>query len=243
MKTKALIIDDERDSTLLLKKLLQNYPEIDEVNSFNDSEKGYEALKKTEPDILFLDLQMSGLSGIDILGLIQTNNIHVHVIIITAHERLIIQAARYSLIDYLLKPFSPEELKDSLYKYFQHKEHHTINQKIEKFLGFQNRKIRIPTSFEELFFAPEEIYYLEADGNYTNIYTPDGNKITSSFHLGKIQQILPGDIFYRISRKVIINYNYLKKIDKRRKVVYLNHLGKEIPYSKRVIVLSGLLTE
>ncbi|MBK6283698.1 MAG: response regulator transcription factor [Draconibacterium sp.] len=190
MSIKAFIIDNEPESIFLLKILLTQIPEISEICTFNDSVNGFESLKSEKPDILFLDLQMPGLSGMEILRLIDTFNLHVHVVIITGHEKLILDAAHFSMIDYLLKPIDKEDLIRSLEKFNLHKEQHQPTQNVEQFSNHQTRKIRIPTSFEELFFATEDIYYLEADGNYTNIYTRDGNKITSSFHLGKIQQLL-----------------------------------------------------
>lgn len=240
MSIKAFIIDDEPESISLLKILLTQIPEVSEVYSFNDPAKGFESLKAEKPDILFLDLQMPDLSGIEILGLIDTFYIHVHVVIITGNEKLVLEAAHFSMIDYLIKPIDLNDLKRSIKKFNLHRERHQATHNIEHSLNYQIRKIRIPTSFEELFFATEDIYYLEADGNYTNIYTRDGNKITTSFHLGKIQQLLTSDTFYRISRKVIINYNYLLKIDKRRKVIHLHHFEKEIPYSKQEMLHTGL---
>ena len=243
--TKAIIIDDESASTQLLKSLLIEYTEIRNIHTFNDSAKGFEALKTEKPDILFLDLDMPRLSGLEIMRLINTFSIHVHVIIITAHEKLILQAAHYSMIDFLLKPFSPDELINSLNKYILHKKQHGKLQKIDTFLNHLSQKIRIPTSFEELFFAPGEISYLEADGAYTQIYLANDKKITSSFHLGRIQKLLPKNLFIRISRKHIINFSYLFKIDKKSKKCLLNHQVKftELPFSKSIICKSGLLPE
>jgi len=245
INTKAIIIDDEPASTQLLETLLKEFTEIKNIYSFNNPVKGFEALKTKEPDILFLDMNMPGLCGIEILQLIQTFKIHVHVIIITAHKELIMQAAHFSMIDFLLKPFSTDDLKNSLDKYMLHKEQHNRKQKIDTFLNHLSQKIRIPTSFEELFFAPEEISYLEADGAYTQIYLANDKKITSSFHLGRVQELLPPNIFFRISRKHIINFSYLFKIDKKSKKCMLNHQVKytALPFSKSLICKSGLLPE
>ena len=239
----AIIIDDEPASTEVLKILLNELGEISNILSFNDPFKGLEAIKNRKPDILFLDLEMPKLSGIDILKLIQIFKIHVHVIIITAHEQRIINAAHYGMIDYLLKPFCITELKSSIDKFKLHQDHNFKKQDIDKYLESYTHRIRIPTSFEEFYFSPKDIYYLEADGNYTVIYTTDGTTITSSYNLGKIQKLLPVKLFVRISRKVIINFSYLKKIDKRKKVCILNDINIEIPYSKNIITKSGFLTE
>jgi len=233
----ALIIDDEKDSCILLVDLLKQFPEIETTSYFTDPHEGMAYLKKDIPDVLFLDMNMPGLNGSEMLQLIEKENIHVHVIIITAFEKTIVKAARYSMIDYILKPISIDDLEQSLKKFWLHKKQHSTLNPISEFNKTMCNKIRIPNSFEELFFLPEEIYYLEADGNYTNIIT-DNKTITSSFHLGRIQKLLPPNIFFRISRKVIINYSYLNKIDKKRKICVLNISDKEIqiPYSKLSIM-------
>jgi two-component system, LytTR family, response regulator len=238
----ALIIDDEPEAVKNLENLLRDFPEIKSTIGFSNPLKGFDALKTVLPDILFLDLQMPGLSGIEIIKKIEELNLHIHIVVVTAFEDLIVRAGHYGVIDHLLKPVSVEDLSKSLKKYKIHKKNHENGGKDFR-LKKQLKRIRIPTSFEDFFFNPDDIFFLEADGNYTNIITPNGEKITSSYHLGKIQCYLPDDIFFRVSRKVIINYNYLYKIDKRKKLCILSSYNKkaQITYSKTVISTTGLI--
>lgn len=233
----AMIIDDEKHSCVLLVDLLKEFSEIETVSYFTDPFEGLTCLRKGIPDMLFLDMNMPGLNGTEMLHLIEKEKIHVHVIIITAYEKMIVKAAHFSMIDYILKPISKDALNNSIEKYCLHKNQHPDLSNVSVFNNTISNKIRIPNSFEEMFFFPEEIYYLEADGNYTNIVT-DNKIITSSFHLGRIQKSLPSNIFLRISRKVIVNYRYLNKIDKKRRICVLNISDKEIkiPYSKLYII-------
>lgn len=242
VNTSAIIIDDEVDSTQFLESLLKDCSEIKKVSSFNNPVDGLEAIQKQKPELLFLDLNMPQLSGLEILRLLNSFGIHIHVVVITAYTNMILKAAHCSVIDYLHKPFALEDLKESLNKYKQHKNHHKEESNSSIFL---TQKIRIPTSFEELFFSPEEISYLEADGAYTQIYLANDTRITSSYHLGRIQDLLPSNIFYRISRKHIINYSYLFKIDKKSKKCMLNHQVKytSLPFTKSVLNNSGLLPD
>jgi len=188
---------------------------------------------------------MSGLSGIEILELIEKDKIHIHIIIITAYEELVLQAARFGFIDYIRKPFDIDQLRESIEKYKIHWQQHKTANSIDKFLNHFSKKIRIPISFEDIFFDPEEIIFLEAAGAYTNIYLLNNKKIISSFHLKRIYELLPVDTFIRISRKHIINYKYLFKIDKKSRCCILNHQINltELPYSKGIIRQSGLLQE
>jgi two-component system, LytTR family, response regulator len=229
---RILIIDDEIASISLLKRLLEEMPINKTIASFSNSGEGYNYLIENKPDLLYLDLQMPGLDGIEILKRINAQELHTHVIIVTAYEKLVLKAAHWGLIDYLLKPIDREELKKSFNKFLLHDHHHRAND-ITNFFDYLNNKILIPSSFENYFFHPNEIFYLEADSNYTFIYTANGDKYNSSFHLGKIQNFLPPKLFLRISRSSIINYSHLKRIDKRRKkcAISINSYEKEIPYS------------
>jgi two-component system LytT family response regulator len=237
------IIDDEKNSCELLTELLKEIPEIETILHYTDPFEGIFYLKKDVPDMLFLDMNMPGVDGTEILQIIENENIHVHVIIITAYEETIVKAAHFSTIDYLLKPFSFDALKYSIEKYWLHEGQHIVLKNIRDFNNKIQSKIQIPNSFEELFFFPEEIVYLEADGNYTNIITQD-RIITSSFHLGRIQKSLPSNHFLRVSRKIIINYMYLCKIDKKNKICVLNISQKKIylPYSKLFITKHKFLS-
>lgn len=242
-KIKVVIIDDDSVFTLLLRTLLSDIPEIGEVYVFNDSVTGLEKLKQLIPDILFLDITMPKLSGLDILSFIQSYKLHIHIIIITGYDEKILDASKYNIISYIIKPINKPELLKVIKTYNEHKEIHT-----HKFKDSNNHisfKIHISSSFEDLFFSPGEIIYFEADGAYTKIYLETNKTLTSSYHLKKIQEHLPSDVFYRISRKHIINFSYLSKIDKKNKKCVLKHQEefKTLPYSKDEIFKSGLLQQ
>jgi two-component system, LytTR family, response regulator len=230
---RILIIDDEIASISLLKRLLEEIPIPKTIASFSNSEEGYNYLTEYKPDLLFLDIQMPGMDGIEILKRINYQELHTHVIIVTAYEELVLKAAHWGLIDYLLKPIDKDKLNKSLNSFFMHDKQHKANE-ITNFFDYLNNKILIPSSFEDYFFPPNEICYLEADSNYTNIFTTNGNKFTSSFHLGKLQYYLPEKLFFRVSRSTIINFSHLKRIDKRKKVcvISVDSNEREIPYTK-----------
>lgn len=239
----AIIINDINNSAKALGLLLSKLPEINNVESYNDPIAGLDELKNGNYDLLFLDLDMPKMKGVEFLRLLYSSKIHIHIIIVTSSEKMIVEASRYPTLGFLLNPFTIEDVYEILKKYHLHVELHLNNESRSVFTNFRKQKIKIPTSFEELFFFPDEISYLEADGNYTNIATKSGEIIISSFNLGRIQELLPRDLFFRISRKVIINFTYLQKIDKRKKVCVLNHEVKkaELSYSKPIIARSGLL--
>lgn len=241
--TNAILIDTDSSSNGILKSHLSGYPEFNKVKSYEDPHFAIKKLKDEPWDLMFLALDMPNFNGLEILQIIEELKIHVHVILTTSQEKLILDAAHYGMIDFLFKPIAPECFCISLKKYKLHKEQHSSPQNGNTFFYRRNNRIRIPTSFEELFFSPDDIRFLEADGNYTEIHTLDGSIVTSSFNLGRIQQSLPQEHFIRISRKVIVNFKYLSKIDKRRKVCILNGgvNQSEFAYSRSTMCNSGIL--
>ncbi len=237
----TVIIDDEPDACNLISNHLKKHPGIIDVTSFTNSEDGLAHIKKNPPDILFLDMIMGKPDGIDILESIVREKLNIYIVIVTAHEKTIIKAAHYNMIDYILKPVDTATVEAVIQKILKLDNFQSNINQVKKFNQSFELKIRIPSSFEEFYFIPEEIFYLEADSNYTHIYTVEGQLFTSSFHLGKIQQLLPPNIFFRISRKVIINLRYLRRIDKKNKICVLSHPEKELPYSRTLLKKQGLL--
>lgn len=235
-KISVIIIDDEIESIHLLSSLLSEIPEIGEVHWYSDSVSGFEKLNQIKPELVFLDLSMPNLSGIEILRLIRSLNLHVHIIVITSYKNKLLEAYKFDIVSYLLKPFDKIDVENAVKNYFDHKLIHGENSTLHGEVNSVN-KIRISVGFETLFFAPEEIIYLEADGAYTQIYLLNDKKLTASYHLKKILDQIPQDKFIRISRKHVINLNYLSKIDKKAKKCMLNHQVKLtlLPYSRTEI--------
>ena len=210
---KAIIIDDERPSReALAQKIRKHCPEVTLSSLCSGADEGWQALTTEKPDLVFLDIEMPVYNGFDFLEKAQSHSFQV--IFTTAYNEYAIQAIRYSALDYLVKPVDVEELKSALERARKHKfESQTIQlQTLMSNLksGNTRQSLAISTS-EGLYVANlSEILFLQADGNYTNIYLTNG-KILSSKPLGEFEEALPPDRFFRVHHSAIIHLEHIRK--------------------------------
>jgi len=126
MSLKAIIVDDERLARAELRKLLQEFPDIEIVDEAANAEEGVEKIETQNPDIIFLDIQMPGRTGFDMLSDLEKAP---HVIFTTAYDEYALKAFEVNALDYLLKPIEPKRLADAVHKlqYEVNKERAGIN--------------------------------------------------------------------------------------------------------------------
>src|SRR4051812_30870142 len=113
MSLKAIIVDDERLARAELKKLLQAYPDIDVIDEAANADEGVDKIENQNPDIIFLDIQMPGKTGFDLLSDLERAP---HVIFTTAYDEYALKAFEVNALDYLLKPIEPRRLADAVHK-------------------------------------------------------------------------------------------------------------------------------
>ena len=113
MSLKAIIVDDERLARTELKKMLQDYPDINVIDEAANAEEGIEKIEMQNPDIIFLDIQMPGKTGFDLLASLERAP---HVIFTTAYDEYALKAFDVNALDYLLKPIEPKRLADAVHK-------------------------------------------------------------------------------------------------------------------------------
>ena len=110
---KAIIIDDERLARLELRKLLQEFPEIEVIDEAVNADEAISKIEATQPDLIFLDIQMPGKTGFDMLAELDKSP---HVIFTTAHHEFALKAFEVNALDYLMKPVEPKRLADAIQK-------------------------------------------------------------------------------------------------------------------------------
>jgi two-component system, LytTR family, response regulator len=213
---KAIIIDDERSSRNALRQKLMNYcPEINIIAECENGEEGIKSIEETNPDIIFLDVEMPRMNGFTMLQQLQQHNFEI--IFITAYDHYAIKAIKYSALDYLVKPVEIADLKLAVEKAAAKRKNNNGNMALEMLLhNLMNKekeqhRIAIP-SMEGLHFVETgNIIYLEAQSNYTNFYLINNKKITVAKTLKDFEELLPGSIFIRIHHSYIININCIEK--------------------------------
>jgi two-component system LytT family response regulator len=236
-KTTCLIIDDEKLARDLLHEYLESFPEIDLVGEASNGDDAIALIDKLKPELIFLDVQMPGMTGFDVLDDI---NHEPYVIFTTAYDQYAIQAFEKNAVDYILKPLDAERFKVAVDRALKRKQMEAGN--IEDLLSSM-RPARSRESYEshifvqkseKLFSLPvEEILHLEASGDYT-IITTKNDQFVSSSGIGKLEEIMNPDRFIRVHRSTIVNINYLKEIERHFNggMVVKMQSGKSFPVSR-----------
>lgn len=211
MKTyKAIIIDDESRARTLLQGMITSYCEdIQVLASCDDLPNGVKAIRKHKPDIVFLDIEMPGHSGMELFDFFDEEDIDFSVIFTTAYHQYAIEAIKMAAVDYLLKPISPTDLEDSIARFKKRKQK---AEHIEAKWVHENRmaKIAVPTSNGIKFLETQNILFLKAEGNYTEILMEDGTKLLICRTLKSCEETLSDETaFFRCHKSYLINFRFL----------------------------------
>lgn len=211
--TNALIIDDEARNRKTLELMLrESFPELD-ISQADGVKSGLESIKKINPQIVFLDIEMPDGSGFDLLR--KAQNFNFELIFTTAHNEYALQAFKVSAIGYLLKPIDENELRAAVQKALNllKTKQGSREEQFKALLGnYSNILGKVPrlmipddTGFQVLDI--EKIVYLEGDGNYSYVYMTD-SKYHSSHNLGWYENVLLNQSFFRISKSHLVNLKY-----------------------------------
>lgn len=215
---KTIIIDDEPKARDNLKLLLSEYcPNVNILASEGNIKDAIASIKKYQPNLIFLDVQMQGETGFDLLEKIET--ITFEVVFTTAHHEYALKAFKFSAIDYLLKPIDIEDLKSAVQRAIKRNgEQMGRRMEIASNTLDQNKssfnKIALPTSEGFVFIVKDDIVRCESTDNYTNFYLTDGTKVLVSKTLKHFDEILSPHGFFRVHQSHLINLSHLQKYHK-----------------------------
>lgn len=233
---KAILIDDEDHIREDLRNKIENIfsNEIEIVAEADSVETGLLAISKFEPNLIFLDIQIKGGTGFDILTKITNKNFEV--IFITGFDNQAIKAIKVGALDYILKPVDPDELKSAVVKAIENSKKENQIEKLievssEYFKGVEKKRVILKTSDTVYAIYEDDIVYCRSNGNYTTIYTQQLEKILVSKPIKKIEEILSEDIFIRCHQSYIVNKKHVLKYNK--KGILVVHLDFKVPVSSR----------
>lgn len=206
---KALIVDDEPMPGKHLEGLVRKHCfEISEVKVINSPLKAIEDLSNNEYDIIFLDIEMPVLNGLELLEKIQLPE-KTHVIFTTAYSQYAIEAFKVNATHYLLKMVTKEDLIDAVRKVSHLKYKSNNIQKLPSLSIFIGE--------EYVILSQEKIIRLEADGSYTKIITATNDEFLSTKMLGYYEKLLSDELFYRCHNSHIINFKKVHRLSKGKK--------------------------
>jgi two-component system LytT family response regulator len=202
----ALIIDDERLARKDLSSLLENHPEIKIVGEAEDVPSAQIGITELQPDLIFLDIQMPGESGFDLLDKMEVS---AKIIFVTAYDEYAIRAFEVNAVDYLLKPVNPERLAHALDK-LEEDESETGGS--ARTLGYDDRLFLMVGSHFK-FLKVDSILSIQAAGDYTEVFTGDGKKGLTLKSMKEWESRLPEQYFIRIHRSTIVNMDHIERVE------------------------------
>ncbi len=208
---KALIIDDERLARNELKKLLQDFPEVEIIGEAANANEGIEKIESLSPDLVFLDIQMPGKTGFDMLCEVEKAP---HVIFTTAYDEFALKAFEVNALDYLMKPVEPKRLADALQKLHHAEEKEataTLNGLYRGTLG-ENDQVFVKDGERCWFVKLNEVRLFESVGNYAKVFF-GGNKPLILKSLNALEERLDEKVFFRANRKHIVNLRMIDKVE------------------------------
>jgi len=212
MSKRAIIIDDERLARNELRKLLAEHPEVEIVAEATNANEGIEKINELQPDLIFLDIQMPGKTGFDMLSEIDKAPA---VIFTTAYDEFAIRAFEFNALDYLLKPVEPKRLSDALHKLDGNEDKdygsHEPSQ-VNRGILSDNDQVFVKDGERCWFVKLSEIRLFESVGNYAKVFFAN-NKPLILKSLNALEERLDDRVFFRANRKHIINLRWIEKIE------------------------------
>ena len=212
---KALIIEDEERSRIVLQNLLETYcPEVEVIGSADSVTSGINAVRTLQPEILFLDVQISGGTGFDVLDKLHDKKLSV--VFTTAYDHYALKAFKFSAIDYLLKPIDIEELKSAVKKVSQSTRQEEEQYKIQNLLtNIKNPNedpVLLVSTMEAVEFVRiRDIVRCEAQGAYTQLFLNDSRPVMVSKVIKEFEYLLQDYGFYRVHQSHLINLKEVRK--------------------------------
>jgi two-component system LytT family response regulator len=209
---RAIIIDDERLARSELKKLLADYPEIEVIAEAANAAEGIEKIESLSPDLIFLDIQMPGKTGFDMLAEVDRAP---HVIFTTAYDEYALKAFEVNALDYLLKPVEPKRLADAIQKLHMQEErdnHVSSGMNMNRSMLSEVDQVFVKDGERCWFVKLGEIRLFESVGNYAKVYFgPNKPLILKS--LNALEERLDEKTFFRANRKHIVNLRMVEKVE------------------------------
>lgn len=217
---RVLIVDDERRARSVLQILLEeNCSNISEIFEANDLLSAVAIIKKEEPQLVFLDIEMPQHSGLEIIDFIDRQTYNFEIVFVTAYDEYAIQAFQLSAIDYLLKPARPSQIIEVVDKAVKQIGKNELSVRLEElkksFNSQQLKKIALPFSEGIKFVDFKDIITLEADGMYTKITTITTELLVSKPLKHFVELLNSQTSFYKPHRSYLINLSFIKEYIKK----------------------------
>jgi len=250
MKIRALIVDDEPLARERVRSMLYDEADIEIAGECGDGPAAVAAIRKLSPDLLFLDVQMPGMDGFEVLRAVGKDRMPV-VIFVTAYDQHAVKAFEAHALDYLLKPFKPARFKETVQRAREHlanRQAGVVSKNLAALLGQAKperdfiSRIAVKTGERTVFVKTSQIDYVESAGNYVVLHVGRENHVVRET-LTALEGQLDPKKFVRISRSMLVNADQIKELQplfKGEHAVVL-HSGKQLTMTRGVRELQEAL--
>jgi len=245
----GVIIDDEENNILNLQLLLSKYKnEITICETAMSAEEGIQIIKQHTPDVVFLDIQMPGKNGFQLLQALP--RLDFEVIFVTAYDQYGIQAVKFAALDYLLKPIKAEELHHAIHKAIEKSLVKKQNLQLQNLVSLlqeshknEQQRIALPSTRETRFVPVQQIIHCESQNSYTLFYLVNNEKILVSKAIYEYEDLLSVYGFIRCHQSHLVNRKYVKSWIKKDGDYLLLEDGTELPVArqKKIAVKNALI--
>lgn len=229
-KLNAIIVDDERLARVNMKKLLELHPEIEVVGEAHSCQSAIEIIEQLKPQVIFLDIQLRGETGFDLLEEINSS---INIVFVTAFDEYAVRAFEVNAVDYLLKPVSPERLKVAIAKIVNPE---ILQKSISRGYDYTDSIYVHLSNCTSKFVKINTISFIEPVGNYSRIMANEGKRYMVLKTLKQWEEELPDSNFVRIHRSSIINIEHVDHIERQPNAhqrVFLKNIPEPLEVSRR----------
>lgn len=233
----TIIIDDQEICREAVSDiLLDNFKKQIEVSAMCDSgAEGIKAINRINPQLIFLDVEMPGMTGFEMLK--KLKNINFEIVFTTSHEKYSLQAIKHSAFDFLVKPVKSEELIETVERVFvkRNLQYSTRAEVLLDNIGSQakkNKKVALPVDWGLIFVKIEEIVRCEASNNYTTVILSSGKRHLLSKTLKHVVSMIEDESFFRVHQSHYVNINHIVSYSKSDGGFLMMDDGSEVPVAK-----------
>ncbi|WP_423129199.1 LytR/AlgR family response regulator transcription factor [Gaoshiqia sp. Z1-71] len=226
--TTAIIIDDDKDAISLLEIYLHAFDEVEVIGSTTDPQRGIKLLKKKVPNLVFLDIDMPDLDGMEVAETMKENELPTEIIFTTAHAQYAYKSLQVEPLGYLVKPFGPEDLISVINRYHAKVKRLELERRMHLFMKTTKTipRAKFTTRSGIIFINPDDIMLMRAESNYCRIFLKDGREELITTNIFKAAARMDSPEIVKANRSAYVNVQYLTQIEKRTKICTLKYKDK-----------------
>lgn len=216
-KISVLLIDDEQDAIHLLEMFLRSFAEVEVAGSATSSVKGLELALEMLPELIFLDIDMPDMNGLQVGEKIRAENLYSQIVYTTAFEHYAYDTLLVKPLDFLTKPFTINDLEMVIRKFKDQNEKIKQERKIDLFIQSQSgsTKIKLPAAEGILLVEIKDIVIIRSKANKCTLQLADGTTEVINKNLNVLVKMLNSSAFFQTNRSTYINLNYMQRLDKK----------------------------